>query len=193
MYMGNSFLKMEINILQMAEQISDEEMKISKFQPIAIKHFIVYLDGVDSFLFHSFERPEWKKDGWLDKILRVFGKDDRRLIGVMHNPIAPSGEQQLREWMMSQSFSGRKELKKRILKYSKDKERDMESDYYKQCMKKERTLVLKYLDPVGTVVSEVRYEGVTIDKVTFSELDYLNYEYCKIRFEMKFRKEVFEF
>lgn len=168
----------------MTETLDVKKMLPEKFQPKLTRHFIVCLDGVDSFLFNSIERPTWEDEGLFGK---VFGLYDKKLIAVIYNPIAPSGEQQLREWMMCQSYGNRKELRRQFKKIGYDKKK------LDELTAKKRILIIKYLDPVGTVISEVRYEGVRIKKVIFSPLSYDNSEPAKLEFEMKFDKEIFEY
>ena len=156
----------------------------TKFQPKLTRHFIVCLDGVDSFLFNYFERPNWVDLGFFGKMFRLC---DKKLIAEIHDSIAPSGEQQLRNWMLCQSYWGRRELRKQF------KKMEFEKSKLKEFTTKKRILVLKYVDPVGTVISKIRYEGVTIKKVIFSPLNYDDNRICKLRFEMKFDKEIFEY
>jgi hypothetical protein len=70
----------------------------------------------------------------------------------LHDPIAPSGAQQIMEWVRLhfESVSGRAGY----------------ADFYK------RDIALKLLDPVGTVIEYWDIKGAFITNVTFGELAY---------------------
>jgi hypothetical protein len=71
---------------------------------------------------------------------------------TLHDPIAPSGAQQVMEWIRLhyESVSGRAGY----------------ADFYK------RDVQLKLLDPVGTVVELWDGKGAFITNATYNELDY---------------------
>ena len=71
---------------------------------------------------------------------------------TLHDPIAPSGAQQVMEWIRThyESVSGRAGY----------------ADFYK------RDIQLKMLDPVGTVVELWDMKGCFITSANFNDLDY---------------------
>ena len=71
---------------------------------------------------------------------------------TLYDPIAPSGAQQVMEWIRThyESVSGRAGY----------------ADFYK------RDIQLKMLDPVGTVVELWDIKGAQITQATFNELSY---------------------
>jgi len=71
---------------------------------------------------------------------------------TLHDPIAPSGAQQVMEWIRThfESVSGRAGY----------------ADFYK------RDIQLKLLDPVGTVVELWDIKGALIEKATYGDLSY---------------------
>ena len=70
----------------------------------------------------------------------------------LHDPIAPSGAQQVMEWIRThyESVSGRAGY----------------ADFYK------RDIQLKMLDPIGTVVELWDIKGAFLTNATFGDLDY---------------------
>jgi hypothetical protein len=83
----------------------------------------------------------------------IAGKSKFETLAVtLHDPIAPSGAQQVMEWARThfESVSGRAGY----------------ADFYK------RDCQLKLLDPVGTVVELWDIKGAWLTNATFGDLDY---------------------
>ena len=83
----------------------------------------------------------------------IAGKTKFEAINVtLHDPIAPSGAQQVMEWVRThfESVSGRQGY----------------ADFYK------RDIQIKLLDPVGTVVELWDMKGAFIESANFNELTY---------------------
>lgn len=67
------------------------EMSITRYQPIALRHFVFCLDGVDAFLVRKVERPSFvRKAGF-------FGKKKQHLVVWLHEAVSPSASQQVKE------------------------------------------------------------------------------------------------
>jgi len=174
----------------MGRTLDVDEMRPTKYQPKASRHFVAKVMGIDAYLVKSFERGEWSRKGSKKRMLAV----------EIYDPTAPSGEQQVREWLDAQTFSGRmklkREYKKALEKSGKKLDKNTDS-YWKLCCTPYRGMVLEYLDPVGTVISEVEYTGLRLERVEFSEL---NYDFGKgetkfvtLRLEMSYKEELFKF
>ena len=91
----------------------------------------------------------------------------------LHDPIAPSGAQQVMEWIRThyESVSGRAGY----------------ADFYK------RDIQLKMLDPIGTVVELWDIKGAFLTSVNFGTLDYGNEEIMMIDLGIKFDNCVLQF
>jgi hypothetical protein len=84
----------------------------------------------------------------------------------LHDPIAPSGAQQVMEWVRThqETISGRAGY----------------ADFYK------RDCQLKMLDPVGTVVELWDFKGCFLESANFNSVDYGSDEVMKIALTMRF-------
>ena len=121
----------------MAETLSVTDMLPNKFEPKRNYRWVLAIEGIDSFLAKTTKRPDFtltdKKIDFINSYRKVSGKLDMGDISVqLHDPIAPSGAQQVMEWIRThyESVSGRAGY----------------ADFYK------RDIQLKLLDPIGTVV-----------------------------------------
>ena len=141
----------------MAETLSVTDLLPNKFEPKRSYRWVLAIEGIDSFLCMSTKRPDFtlseKKIDFINSYRRVSGKLDMGDISVsLHDPIAPSGAQQVMEWIRThyESVSGRAGY----------------ADFYK------RDIQLKLLDPVGTVVELWDIKGAFITSSGFGTLDY---------------------
>ena len=115
------------------------------------------LEGIDAFLVKSTNRPSFTiADETLNFINSKRYIAGRLTFGtismVLHDPIAPSGAQQVMEWIRThaESVSGRAGY----------------ADFYK------RDLQLKLLDPIGTVVELWDMKGCFLTGADYGSLDY---------------------
>jgi hypothetical protein len=92
---------------------------------------------------------------------------------TLHDPIAPSGAQQVTEWirLCMEVVSGRAGY----------------ADFYK------RNIQLKMLDPVGTVVELWDIAGAWITKADYGDLTYENGELVEIKLTLRFDIAVLQF
>lgn len=115
------------------------------------------IEGIDAFLMKTAARPTYTTD----EVEMPFINSRRYLAGTtkfnemavtLYDPIAPSGAQQVMEWIRLhfESVSGRAGY----------------ADFYK------RDVQLKMLDPVGTVIELWDLKGVWIKEANFGELGY---------------------
>jgi hypothetical protein len=91
----------------------------------------------------------------------------------LHDPIAPSGTQQVMEWIRThhESVSGRSGY----------------ADFYK------RDIQLKMLDPIGTVVELWDIKGALIESAKFGDVDYGGDEVMTVSITLRFDNCVLQF
>ena len=141
----------------MAETLSVTEMLPNKFETKRKFRWVLMLEGIDAFLVKSTNRPSFTiADETLNFINSKRYIAGRLTFGtismVLHDPIAPSGAQQVMEWIRThaESVSGRAGY----------------ADFYK------RDLQLKLLDPIGTVVELWDMKGCFLTGADYGSLDY---------------------
>jgi hypothetical protein len=141
----------------MAQTLSVPEMLPAKFTPMMKRSFVFAIEGIDAFLIKTAARPEITTEevtiNWINSTRYVAGKTTFGTLAVtLHDPIAPSGAQQVMEWvrLCFESVSGRAGY----------------PDFYK------RDIQLKMLDPVGTVVQLWDIKGAFCTTAGFGDLSY---------------------
>ena len=141
----------------MAETLSVTDMLPNKFEPKRKFRWVFAIEGIDSFLMKTANRPTMNTEEteipFINHTRYVAGKTKFDAISVtLHDPIAPSGAQQVMEWVRThfESVSGRGGY----------------ADFYK------RDCQLKLLDPVGTVVELWDIKGCFLTAASFGDLDY---------------------
>ena len=144
----------------MAETLSVADMLPNKFEPKRQNRFVLAIEGIDAFLVKTTGRPKWSIGMQEFKFMNSY----RRIAGArgtwggisvtLYDPIAPSGAQQVMEWIRThyESVSGRAGY----------------ADFYK------RDCQIKMLDPIGTVVELWDIKGAFITSANFQTLDYDN-------------------
>ena len=162
----------------MAETLSVTDMLPNKFEPKRSYRWVLAIVGIDSFLVASANRPSIqigeKKIDFINSYRMISGKLSFGDLSVkLHDPIAPSGAQQVMEWIRThyESVSGRAGY----------------ADFYK------RDIQLKMLDPIGTVVELWDIKGAFLTSVNFGNLDYGNEETMMIDLEIKIDNCVLQF
>jgi len=145
----------------MAETLSVTDMLPNKFEPKRQFRWVLAIEGVDAFLMKTTARPTFT----MAETTIPFINAKRYLSGrltfgtmsvTLHDPIAPSGAQQVMEWLRThyESVSGRAGY----------------ADFYK------RDIQLKMLDPIGTVVELWDIKGAFITEANYNTLTYDNDE-----------------
>lgn len=162
----------------MAETLSVTDMLPNKFEPKRTYRWVLAIEGIDAFLVASTNRPTFtigeKKIDFINSYRMIAGKLTFGDLSVkLHDPIAPSGAQQVMEWIRThyESVSGRAGY----------------ADFYK------RDIQLKMLDPIGTVVELWDIKGAFLTNATFNTLDYGNEETMMIDLTIKFDNCVLQF
>lgn len=144
----------------MADLLDSNEIFYTQFEPKVQNRFIMYLDGVPSFLIHKTDRPKITASAKeLDHInikRKYRGKSVWDDISItLYDPIVPSGAQAVMEWIRlhHESVTGR----------------DGYQDFYK------KDIVINVLGPVGDKVEEWTLKGAFISGTTnFGSLDWTN-------------------
>ena len=141
----------------MAETLSVTDMLPNKFEPKRSYRWVLAVEGIDSFLVSATKRPSVTinavKIPFINSYRYVAGKADMGDLSMtLHDPIAPSGAQQVMEWIRThyESVSGRAGY----------------ADFFK------RDIQLKLLDPVGTVIELWDIKGAFIKSADFGSLGY---------------------
>jgi hypothetical protein len=141
----------------MAETLSVTDMLPNKFEPKRQFRWVLAIEGIDAFLCKTATRPNISTEEievpYLNHTRYLAGKTKFETLSVtLHDPIAPSGAQQVMEWIRThfESVSGRAGY----------------ADFYK------RDIQLKLLDPIGTVVELWDCRGCFLTAADFGSLDY---------------------
>lgn len=143
----------------MAELLNPSEIFSTAFEPKVKNRFILYVDGIPSFIIKKVNRPKLtqaKKE--LDHInVKTYykGKSVWDEISMeLYDPIVPSGAQAVMEWvrLSHESVTGR----------------DGYSDFYK------KDITLDVLGPVGDIISEWVVKGAYVKSATFGDYDWAN-------------------
>lgn len=162
----------------MAQTLSVQEMLPAKFTPMMKRHFVFAIEGIDAFLIKTAARPEITTEevaiSWINSTRYVAGKTTFGAITVtLHDPIAPSGAQQVMEWVRLhfESVSGRAGY----------------PDFYK------RDIQLKMLDPVGTIIQLWDIKGAFLLSANFSEITYEGSDMVEISLSIRYDNAVMQF
>lgn len=141
----------------MAETLAVTDMLPNKFEPKRQFRWVLAIEGIDAFIVKTASRPnisiEEIEIPYINHRRYIAGKASFETMSVtLHDPIAPSGAQQVMEWVRThfESVSGRAGY----------------ADFYK------RDIQLKMLDPIGTVVELWDIKGAFLTAADFGSLDY---------------------
>jgi len=142
----------------MAETLSVTDMLPNKFEAKRKNRWLFCIEGIDAYIIKTAARPKMTIENveipWMNSVRYLAGKGKwDEMTVTLHDPIAPSGAQQVMEWVRAhfESVSGRAGY----------------ADFYK------RDCQLKMTDPIGTVVELWELKGVMITSADFGGgLDY---------------------
>ncbi len=141
----------------MAETLDVTSMLPNAFEPKKKNRWVLMIEGIDAYIIKTAARPTMTTDAievpFINSRRYVAGLTKFGTMAItLHDPIAPSGAQQVMEWVRLhfESVSGRAGY----------------ADFYK------RDIQLKLLDPVGTVVELWDIKGALITEANFGELTY---------------------
>lgn len=155
----------------MAETLSVTDMLPTNFEPHQKMRFLLAIEGIDSYIVKGAARPQMQtqeiKIPWINSTRYVAGKTEFQAMSItLMDPIAPSGAQQVMEWirLAFESVSGRSGY----------------ADFYK------RDIQLKMLDPVGTVVQLWDFKGAFVTDANFGDLAYDSADLAEITLTVRF-------
>ena len=139
------------------ETLDVVDMLPAKFEPKRKNRWILMIEGIDAYLLKSADRPTVTTEPitlpFINSYRKLAGKTTFSSMNVtLYDPIAPSGAQQVMEWIRTcyESVSGRAGY----------------ADFYK------RDIQIKLLDPVGTVVELWDIKGAFVNSANFGDLSY---------------------
>lgn len=141
----------------MAQLIDSNEIFYTNFEPKLKNRFILYVDGIPSYLMNKADRPKLESGQVVLPHMNieryVKGKTKWQAVNMeLYDPIVPSGAQIIMEWVRlgHESVTGR----------------DGYSDFYK------KDITINALGPVGDVVEEWTLKGAWPMSVDFNDLDW---------------------
>jgi len=162
----------------MAETLSVTDMLPNKFEPKRSARWVLAIEGIDAFIAKTAARPNISTEEieipWINHTRYLAGKTKFETMSVtLHDPIAPSGAQQVMEWIRThfESVSGRAGY----------------ADFYK------RDIQLKMLDPIGTVIEMWDIKGAFLTAVDFGGLDYASSDPSEIALTIRFDNCVLQY
>ncbi len=162
----------------MAETLDVTSMLPNKFEPKRKNRWILMIEGIDAYICKTAARPtvttEEVEMPFINARRYLAGQTKFNTIAVtLHDPIAPSGAQQIMEWIRLhfESVSGRAGY----------------ADFYK------RDVQLKLLDPVGTIVELWDIKGAFITEANFGELTYEDGGAVEISLTLRYDNAVLQF
>lgn len=162
----------------MAETLDVTSMIPNKFEPKRKNRWVLMIEGIDAYIIKTAARPQITTEDvpipFINSTRYLAGKTTFGTMGVtLHDPIAPSGAQQVMEWLRLhfESVSGRAGY----------------ADFYK------RDIQLKMLDPVGTVIELWDIKGAFITDANFNEVTYEDGNPTEISLTLRFDNCVLQF
>lgn len=136
------------------------EMMFSTFEPKQVNRFVMYIDGIPTFMIKSTDSPSFTDSALqLDHInsyrkIRQGKRQWEDMSMTLYDPITPSGAQACMEWarLSYESVTGRAGY----------------SDFYK------KDIYLNVLGPVGDIVSEWIIKGAFVTSFDSGDYDWSN-------------------
>jgi hypothetical protein len=162
----------------MAETLDVTSMIPNKFEPKRKNRFILMIEGIDAYIVKTSARPTITTEEvavpFINATRYLAGKTTFNTMTVtLHDPIAPSGAQQIMEWVR--------------LHYESVSGRSGYADFYK------RDVQLKLLDPVGTVIELWDIKGAFITEANFGELSYEGAETAELSLTLRYDNAVLQY
>ncbi len=162
----------------MSEILNVQSMLPTKFEPKRKNRFLFAIEGIDAYLVKTAKVPSLKLGEvpihYMNDIRYLVGKHEFDTLAVtLHDPIAPSGSQQVMEWVRlhHESVSGRGGY----------------ADFYK------RDIQIKLVDPIGTVISLWDGKGAFLTDVNFGELTYEGADLMEISMTIRADRWILQF
>jgi hypothetical protein len=162
----------------MAEVLEFNEMFYTNFEPKMKNRFIMEIDGIQSYLIKTANRPSISFEVvTLDHInvkRKLKGKGEWQDIEItLFDPIVPSGAQQVMEWvrLSHESITGR----------------DGYADFYK------KDVQIEMLGPVGDKIEKWDIKGAFINNAVFNDLDWASNDPSDITLTLSYDYAVLEY
>ena len=137
--------------------LNPNEIMFTAFEPKVQNRFILYIDGIPSYLIKKASAPGFEANEIILDHINIYRKVKGKVRWTdmtlsLYDPIAPSGAQTVMEWarLAHESVTGR----------------DGYSDFYK------KDLRMNILGPVGDVVGEWIIKGAFVKSANFGEYDW---------------------
>jgi len=142
----------------MANLIDPTDLMFTNFEPKVKNRFIMYIDGLPSYLIRKINRPSIANNEQAFKHMNVTrylkGRSEwEPITGIeLYDPIVPSATQATMEWVRlhHESVTGR----------------DGYGDFYK------KDITINVLGPVGDKVEEWSLKGAFVTKADFGEMSW---------------------
>ena len=162
----------------MAELLDPTEVMFTAFEPKVANRFIMYVEGIPSYLIKAASRPSIDQGEMiLDHInveRKLKGKTRWQDVSItLYDPIVPSGAQAVMEWVRlhHESLTGR----------------DGYSTQYKKDIR------FNSLSPTGEIIEEWLLKGAFIADSNFGTMDWTTEESVQIELTLKYDYAVLEF
>ena len=162
----------------MAELLDPSEIMFTPFEPKTKNRYIMYLEGIPSYLIKTANRPsitfEEVELNHINVKRYVKGKGAWEPIEItLFDPVVPSGAQAVMEWVRlhKESVTGR----------------DGYSDYYK------KDITINMLGPVGDKVEEWTLKGAFIVSAAFNDLDWSVSDPAEITLSLRYDYAILQF
>jgi hypothetical protein len=162
----------------MAELLSPNEIFYTAFEPKLSMRFIMYVEGIPSYLIKAASRPSIDQgEVILDHInveRKLKGKSRWQDVTItLYDPVVPSGAQAVMEWVR--------------LHHESVTARDGYSDFYK------KDITFNSLGPVGDKVEEWTLKGAFISSATFGDMDWATEDPVNIELTIKYDYAILQF
>lgn len=162
----------------MADILTADEIFFTPFEPKTKNRFIMYIEGIPSYLVKAAARPQIQfEEMVLDHInvkRHLKGKATWQPVDItLYDPIVPSGAQAVMEWVRlgHESVTGR----------------DGYADFYK------KDVTFNMLGPVGDIVEEWTLKGSYIATANFGEMAFDSNEPADITLTLQYDYAILQF
>ena len=162
----------------MAELLDPSEIMFTPFEPKTKNRYIMYLEGIPSYLIKTANRPsitfEEVELNHINVKRYVKGKGAWEPIEItLFDPVVPSGAQAVMEWVRlhKESVTGR----------------DGYSDFYK------KDITINMLGPVGDIVEEWTLKGAYVQAANFGEMSWESNEPADITVTIQYDYAILQF
>jgi len=162
----------------MAEVLEFNDMFYTNFEPKMKNRYIMEIDGIQSYLIKTANRPSITFEPVvLDHInvkRKLKGKGEWQDIEItLFDPIVPSGAQQVMEWVRTshESITGR----------------DGYADFYK------KDIDIYMLGPVGDKIENWKLKGAFINSAVFNDLDWASNDPSEITLTLSYDYAILEY